>query len=93
MKRQSAILVILAILFCCSTSRANITNVNYASDGDGVFACSPWSIDTNATELALPLIYGDYGLNSPPVGTPGHLILNVLTDSADDPNLTVANSI
>jgi hypothetical protein len=93
MKRRGAILVVLAILVFCSTSRANITNVNYASDGDGVFACSPWSIDANTAELTLPTIYGDYGTNSPPVGTPGHLILNVLTDSPDDPTLKISNSI
>ena len=80
-------------LACCSISNANITNVNYASDADGVFACTPWSVDANTTELTLPMIYGDYGTNSPAVGTPGHLILNVLTDSPDDPTLKISNSI
>lgn len=93
MEKRGFFLAGLLVLICCSISSANITNVNYASDGDGVFACNPWSFDTNAAELALPIIYGDYGTNSPAVGTPGHLILNVLTDSADDPTLKIANSI
>jgi hypothetical protein len=92
MKRILVVAVAVG-LACCSISNASITNVNYASDGDGVFACTPWSFDTNATELTLPMIYGDYGTNSPAVGTPGHLILNVLTTSPEDPTLKISNSI
>ena len=93
MKKQGAVLAIFSILFVCSTSQANITNVAYWAEAGGAFVCTPWSVDANAPELTLPMIYGDYGTNSPAVGTPGHLILNVLTDSPDDPTLKISNSI
>ena len=86
MKKQSAVLAILAILFFCSTSRAMITNVCYASDGDGAFVCTPWSLSTNASELGVS-VYGDQH------SAPGHLVLGVLTDSPEDPTLNISNSI
>jgi hypothetical protein len=86
MKKQSAVLVVLAVLFFCSTSRANITNVCYDSDHDGAFVCTPCSLSTNANVVPVD-IYGDQH------SAPGHLILNVLTDSPDDPTLNVNNSI
>ena len=86
MKSGSALLAIFAVLFCCSTSRANITNVTYASDGDGAFVCTPWSWSTNASEVAVN-VYGDQ------FWAPGHLLLNVLTTDTNDPTLKIDNSI
>jgi hypothetical protein len=86
MKKLGAVLTIFSVLFFCSTSHANITNVTYASDGDGAFVCSPWSLSTNALEVPVN-VYGDQ------YSAPGHLVLNVLTDSADDPTLIIDNAI
>jgi len=86
MKKQGMVLAILAVLIFCSTSRANITNMTYASDGDGAFVCNPWSWNGNAS--AVPVnVYGDQ------YSAPGHLILNVLTTDAEDPTLKIDNSI
>ena len=86
MKKQSAILVILAVLFVCSTSRANITNVWYGSDGDGAFVCTNWSWSGSASEVPVS-VYGDQ------FSAPGHLLLKVLTDSPEDPTLKIDNTI
>jgi hypothetical protein len=91
-KRGIVFLAVVFLLGFSSISRGNITNVNYASDGDGVFACNPWSWDYNSSSVTIPTIYGDY-VDPAGVGEPGHLILNVLTDSPDDPTLKLSNSI
>jgi hypothetical protein len=87
MKGWSVLLVILAVLFLCSTSRANITNVWYRDDGDGAFVCgNPGTWSGSTSELSL-------GVNGKECGTPGHLLLDVYTDSPDDPTLKIDNSI
>jgi hypothetical protein len=86
MKKLSAILAVLTVLIFCSTSHANITNLTYASDGDGAFVCTNWSWTGNSSEVPVS-VYGDQ------FSAPGHLLLNVLTDSAEDPTLKIDNTI
>ena len=85
MKKQTAVLAILAVLFFCSTSRANITNVTYFSVDQNAFSCADWSWSGNASEVPVN-VYGDQLL------APGSLVLNVLADT-EDPTLNIANSI
>ena len=92
MEKRGILLAGLLSFILCSISSANVTNVNYASDGDGVFTCSPWSWNYNSSVVTLPTITGDY-VDPTGVGAPGHLVLNVLTDSPDDPTLKISNSI
>ncbi len=86
MKKLSAILAILAAFFFCSTSHANITNVTYASDGDGAFSCNLWNWSGNASSV-------NVGVSGDQYWAPGHLILNVLTTGPEDPTLNINNSI
>jgi hypothetical protein len=92
MEKRGIFLAGLLVLLCCSISSANITNVNYCSDGDGVFACTNGSWSGNQPDVTIPTIYGDY---IDPTGTrqPGHLLLSVLADSPTDPTLKISNSI
>jgi hypothetical protein len=86
MKRAFVVAVVVG-LACSSVSKANITNVWYRDDGDGAFVCGnpgTWTGSTNALSL---------GVNGKECGTPGHLLLNVYTDSPDDPTLKIDNSI
>jgi PEP-CTERM motif len=92
MEKRGILLAGLLSFILCSISSANITNVNYASDGDGVFNCTAWSWNYNSPEVTLPNITGDY-VDPTGTGQPGHLILNVLTDSSADPTLKISNSI
>lgn len=91
MEKRGPFLAGLLVLICCSISSANVTNVTYASDGDGVFNCNPWQWTGNLPEVPVD-IYGDY-VDPMGVGAPGHLILNVLADSELDPTLKISNSI
>jgi len=79
-------LCILAALLGLSSSYANITNVTYASDNDGAFACTPWSWEGNASEVPVQVSGDQYW-------APGHLLLNVYTTDAGDPTLKIDNSI
>ena len=87
MNRRGIPLIVLALFVCCSASYANLTNVTYASDGDGAFACTPWSWSGTPTNEVDVGAYGDlfYG--------PGHMIITALADSAEDPTLKISNSI
>ena len=87
MNRRGILLFTLVFLVCLSSSYANITNLVYADDGDGAFVCSnpgSWSGSTN--ELSV-------GVTGKQCWAPGHLLLNIYTDGADDPTLKNDNSI
>jgi hypothetical protein len=86
MNRRGILLTILAAFVCFSSSYANITNVTYASDGDGAFTCTPWSWSGSASEVSMD-IYGDLHWG------PGHMTIDVLADSPGDPTLKLSNSI
>jgi hypothetical protein len=92
MEKRGILLAGLLSFILCSISSANVTNINYASDGDGVFNCSAWQWTGNLPEVTVPTIYGDY-VDPTGVGAPGHLILNVSADSELDPTLKISNSI
>ena len=88
MNGRGIVLTVLVALFCCLSSYANITNVWYRDDGDGAFNCSnpgDWS-GTPTNELSL-------GVAGKQCWEPGHLLLDVYTDSAEDPTLKIDNSI
>lgn len=93
MEKRGILLAGLLVLICCSISSANITNVNYASDGDGVIACTPYTLNYNQSEVTLPTVYGDYTNNLTGGFDPGHIIFNIAADSVDDPTLKISNSI
>jgi hypothetical protein len=92
MEKRGLLLAGLLSFILCSISSANITNVTYASDGDGVITCNAWQWDGSLPELTLPTVYGDYTNN---LGgfDPGHIIFNVAADTAEDPTLKISNSI
>ena len=93
MEKRGILVASLLSLMLCSISSANITNVNYASDGDGVIACNTWQWDGSQSELTLPTVYGDYTNNLTGGFDSGHIIFNVAADSAEDPTLKISNSI
>lgn len=84
--KRVLILAVVVGLACCSISSADITNLTYASDGDGAFVCTPWSWSGNTNEVAVS-VYGDQ------YWAPGHLLLDVLTTDSADPTLKIDNSI
>ena len=86
MNRRGILLAVLATFVCFTSSYANITNVTYASDGDGAFTCTPWDWSGNASEVPMD-IYGDLYWG------PGHMRIDVLADSASDPTLKINNTI
>jgi len=92
MKRRGVFLVGLLALFSF-TSKANITGVDYASDGDGVIICNPWNWSGSTPELTLPTVHGDYTNCLTGGFDPGHVLFNITTDSALDPTLKISNSI
>ncbi|HUJ11411.1 MAG TPA: PEP-CTERM sorting domain-containing protein [Verrucomicrobiae bacterium] len=93
MKKRGFFLASLLVLALCFNSNANITHVDYASDGDGVIQCNAWDWNGSAPDLTLPLISGDYTNCLTGGYDPGHVIFNVTADSADDPTLKISNSI
>lgn len=84
MKKVAAFLIILVGLAFCSTSNATITNVTSWADTDGAIVCSNYTWTVGDLDLN---IYGDQS------GAPAHVFINALTDSAEDPNLTIHNTI
>ncbi len=86
MKWRGAALGIVAILVFVSTTRANITNLTYCSDGDGAFVCSNYAWAGSSPSVNFH-VYGDQ------FSAPGHMLTDVLTDSASDPTLTIGSSV
>ena len=71
------------LLFGASQASADITNIWYADDGDGGLVC-PTYPPTSGDSLD---IYGDQYWG------PGHVLVNIATDTAEDPTLTLNNVI
>ena len=86
MEKRAIIVIVLAVLVCCSISNASITNLTYASDGDGAFVCTPYNWEPNTNEFTLS-VYGDQ------YWAPGHMLGDVYTDTAEDPTLTISSGI
>lgn len=86
MKWRGIALGIVAILVLVSTTRANITNLTYASDGDGAFVCSNYLWQGSSPSVNFH-VYGDQ------FSAPGHMLTDVLTDSANDPALIIGSSV
>jgi len=86
MKWRGAVLAIVAILLSSSISFANITDLTYASDGDGAFVCSNYWWSGSSASLTCPVSGSQYW-------GPGHLLGSVTTDSPDDPTLTIASAV
>jgi hypothetical protein len=83
MKELRIILAVLASVVCCSISNATITNVVVASDGDGAIDCVASFVSSNVT---LNIVGNQYW-------SPGHMVGDIYTDSAEDPTLKVINSV
>lgn len=88
MKRLSLILVVVGGLLYCSTSKANITNVVFQSDGDGaIIDCPVYTWSGDVSSLSVP-IKGDQ------LWGPAHVsgIIDT-TGPIGDPSLTISSAI
>ena len=86
MKRLSFISLVVGGLMCCSTGKANITNVDYADDGDGAIVCPVYTWSGSATWVGCQIAGDQYW-------GPAHVVGTIATDSASDPTLTLSSAI
>jgi hypothetical protein len=84
MKRRDIILIVLATMLCCSTSRASITSASWWDDGDGALLCSDTSWNPGTGVLSM---------SGNQYWAPGHMLGTVKTDTEQDPTLTLATGI
>ena len=80
------VLAAAIVVSCCSLGFANITGLNYSSDGDGSFVCSNYTWTGSVPDLTLG-VYGDQ------YGATGHMLGTIDTDSPDDPSLTIRSTV
>jgi hypothetical protein len=85
MKRFVLISIVLGGLTCFG-AKANITDVTYASDGDGAIVCPVYTWSGSATEYDAP-IYGDQYWG------PAHVEGCITTDTTEDPTLILGSAI
>ena len=85
MKQRALLLVVLATLAFCSLSYADVTNVVYADDGDGALTCV-YTFQEISDEYILKTTGEQHW-------SPGHMLGYFYTDSADDPTVTVRNTL
>ena len=86
MEKRAIIVIVLAVLACCSISKANITNLWYADDGDGAVVCNATNWWGNSGSVTLCIDGVQHW-------TPGHVLGTVDTDSTIDPTLTISSGI
>jgi len=84
MKMRGIILIVMATVLCCSTSRATITSASWWDDGDGALNCSwtNWNPDT-----------GVLSMSGVQCSAPGHMVGTIQTSGGEDPTLTLSSSI
>jgi hypothetical protein len=87
MKRRLSISVLVAVaaLVCCSTSRATITNAWWWDDGDGAVVCE--STNWVGSDVNTLSMYGDQ------YRAPGHMTGTVDTATIEDPTLKLSTAI
>lgn len=85
MKWRGILLVASFLLVFCGVSKANITNVWYADDGDGAVVCNATNWWGSAKSITLCID----GVQN---WAPGHVLGTVLTDSSTDPTLTISTT-
>lgn len=90
MKTLSVILIVAGGLLCSSISRANVTSVIYASDGDGAISCPTNSWSGNTDDLSLNI---DNGQPVDQYWGPGHIVGTIDTSSKTDPSLVLTSDI
>jgi hypothetical protein len=86
MKQVSLLTVALGGVLCCTVSRANITSINYADDGDGAINCTPYTWTGSQASWTCPV-------NGDQFWGPGQVVGTITTDSATDPKLTLDDQI
>ncbi|MGH7992389.1 MAG: hypothetical protein ACREDQ_02660 [Limisphaerales bacterium] len=86
MKRLSFVLIVAGGLVCCSASKANITGISFADDGDGAITCPVYTWSGSASDLSAP-ITGEQ------CWEPAHVVGTITTDTANDPNLILGSAI
>lgn len=86
MKKLFVILIVAGGLMHCSVTKANITGIDYASDGDGAIVCNVYTWNGSLPEFTAGTIDGIQ------YSAPAHVIGNIETDGSD-PTLTLNSTI
>jgi hypothetical protein len=84
MKNLTLLLASVGAFGLCFTSNANITGASWNDDGDGAVVCTGWSFSTENNQLSM------WGTQ---YWAPAHMLGTILTDTPDDPTLTLGSSV